>query len=103
MNTTSKWTTAATKYLISLYEVHEAQMEDPRKKKKDIWEVIYKEMAAKGYKYSAKQLEAKWKNLTKSHKDIIDNKTKTGAKRKTFQYFEEIERIFLWCLVFFVF
>lgn len=39
------------------------------------------------------KVECKWRNLLQSHKDIRDNRQKTGQKRKTFQYCEEIESI----------
>ena len=34
-----------------------------------------------------------WRNLIQSHKAFRDNKNKSGQKRKTFRYYEQIERI----------
>ena len=68
-------------------------MEDTRTRKKDIWEKITKAINSKGYIFSQSQVENKWRNLQYSHKNIVDGEKKTGAKRKTFQYFQEMEEI----------
>ena len=50
-------------------------------------------LRAQGYNFSAMQVEQKWRNLVKSHKRIQQNKSKTGAKRMKFHYYEEMENI----------
>ena len=69
-------------------------MEDPRKKKKDVWSEIAKQLSkTMKANFSREKVEYKWRNLIKSHKDIKLNKSRTGQKRKSFQYFKEIEDI----------
>lgn len=68
-------------------------MEDPRRKKKDVWKIITEGLNIAGFKFSQNQVEGKWKSLIASHKALRDNKTKTGEKRKTFQYYERISDI----------
>ena len=87
------WTRKATELLIDLYEEHEEQFEDPRKKKKDLWKLITVKMTEAGYRYSQSKIENKWRSLMALHKDLRLNKRKTGQKRRTFQYFEKMENI----------
>lgn len=68
-------------------------MEDPRKKKKDIWKLITQGLKNGGFEFSQTKVEGKWRSLIASHKTLRDNKTKTGQKRKTFQHFERIDAI----------
>ncbi|XP_062602854.1 uncharacterized protein LOC134264582 [Saccostrea cucullata] len=92
-STSSSWSREATEQLIDLYEEHEEKMEDPRRKKKDIWKLITEGLNNAGFKFSQTKVEGKWRSLIASHKTLRDNKTKTGQKRKTFQYFERIDAI----------
>ncbi len=70
-------------------------MEDRRTKKKEVWQKMTKLMTKRGYNVSTYQVENKWNNLVKSHKDIQSNKRTSGGKRKTFQYFKEMDEILL--------
>ncbi|XP_048770690.1 uncharacterized protein LOC125676862 isoform X2 [Ostrea edulis] len=87
------WSREATELLIHLYEEYEEKMEDPRKKKKDIWKLITQGLKNGGFEFSQTKVEGKWRSLIASHKTLRDNKTKTGQKRKTFQHFERIDAI----------
>ena len=89
----SFWPTEATKCLIATYSLYEDELESNSFRKKDVWQKIMMKMHDEGFKYSVTKIESKWRNLVKSHKQIIDNKKKTGGKRKNFQYFEEINDI----------
>ena len=68
-------------------------MEAISSKKKNVWATITRDMNKAGYNYTQNQIENKWKTLLRSHKAIVDNRKQTGGKRKTFQYFEEIQNI----------
>ena len=78
----------ATKCLISLYAAFQHEMESSFTKQKDVWLKISHRMKEAGFEYSVPKILAKWRNLVKSHKTVMDYK-KTGIKRKTFQYIEE--------------
>ncbi len=87
------WPREAVELLISLYEEFEAQLEDPKSRKKDIWYKISRRLHAANYDYSQNKVESKWRSLLKSHKDIRDNRKKTGSRRKSFQFYKRIESI----------
>ena len=89
----SFWPTEATKCLIATYSLYEDELESNSFRKKDVWQKIMMKMHDAGFKYSVTKIESKWRNLVKSHKQIIDNKKKTDGKRRNFQYFEEINDI----------
>lgn len=89
----SQWSDDAIKCLIALYEEYESDIEDPKKKKKDVWKIITERMALKGYDYSQNKVESKWRTLVKAHKDIVDNKKKTGEGRKTFKYYDQLSEL----------
>lgn len=92
-STSMSWSREATDHLIGLYEEHEEKLEDPRRKKKDVWKIITEGLNIAGFKFSQNQVEGKWRSLIASHKTLQDNKTKTGQKRKTLQYYERISAI----------
>ena len=50
-------------------------------------------MHKKGYMHQQQTIESKWQNSLHSHEEIRRNNSLTGRKRKTFQYFQEIEEI----------
>lgn len=89
-STSMSWSREATDHLIGLYE---EKMEHPRRKKKDVWKIITEGLNIAGFKFSQNQVEGTWRSLIASHKALRDNKTKTGQKRKTFQYYERISDI----------
>lgn len=91
--TNSCWSREAIHLLISLYQIHEEALENPSNKKKHIWKIITETMQAKGYCFKQSTVESKWRNLLQSHKDVRNNNSKSGKKRKTFQYFDNIEEI----------
>ena len=84
------WPREAILYLISLYKDYEDELEDRRKKKKDVWAKITNKMHEKGYKFRQSKIESKWCSLLQSHKDVKDNMKTTGGKCKRFQHFEQI-------------
>lgn len=87
------WTKPATNLLLSLYEEYEQEFENPRKKKKDVWREITEKLNEAGFDFSQLKVENKWRSLVQSHKDIKDNKKKTGEKRRTFPHFERLDNI----------
>lgn len=87
------WPREAVLLLISLYKEFEEVLEDPKQRKKDIWKIITDKMTENGYNFTQNKVESKWRSLLQSHKDIRVNNASSGKKRKTFQYYEEIEEI----------
>ena len=89
----SIWSESQTELLISTYVDHEEEMESRKIKKKDVWRKITAAMNKRGCHVTSTNVENKWNSLLKSHKKITTNKNGTESKRKTFQYFEEMEMI----------
>jgi hypothetical protein len=89
----TSWSQQQIKMLIALYAEHESSMENTKIKKKNVWRKICDQMKNIGYNVTQQQVRNKWANLLNSHKQIRDNRKKTGSNRKTFQYFEQIEQI----------
>jgi hypothetical protein len=79
--------------LISLYGKHQADFEDPKKKKKNVWDTITSELEQVGHCFSRNKVECKWRALERQHKLIEDNKKQTGGKKKYFQYYNEMDEI----------
>lgn len=76
--------------LISLYKEYADEMDNPARKKRDIWIAITEKMSTSGYNYTQNKIECKWRNLVKCFKQVKDNKESTGGKRRKFQYYEEL-------------
>lgn len=72
--------------------LHREKMEDQTKEKRCL-ENNQWGLNIAGFKFSQNQVEGKWRSLIASHKTLRDNKTKTGQKRKTFQYYERTSAI----------
>ncbi|KAJ8310007.1 hypothetical protein KUTeg_011872 [Tegillarca granosa] len=89
----TSWPKEAILLLISLYKEFEEKLEDPRQRKKDTWKIITQKIQEKGYFFSQNKVESKWRSLILSHKEVRKNNTQSGKRRKTFQFFQEIEEI----------
>lgn len=87
------WSHQATLALINLYRKYEAEFENPLNKKKEIWRNITTELVKLGHKYSQNKVESKFRSMVRSHNAVRQNKKKTGAKRKTFQYYPQMEQL----------
>ena len=65
-------------------------------KKKDVWESILKILKDEGFidiGMTRVQVEQKWKNITKKYRDVMDNNSTIGHRRKTCPFFEEIHKV----------
>ena len=58
-----------------------------------VYKKISKTLAEKGYTRTWDQCRQKVKKLRKDYKDVVDNNSETGRKRKTFKYFDEMDAI----------
>jgi len=80
--------------LFSLRKEHDNFFKNDKIKKDVAWKKIAEFFKEKGYSYTAKQIENKWKNLRKSYMKIKDNNNKSGASFKKCKYFDEMEEIY---------
>ena len=91
--TYTNWSREAILALISLYKDKENDFENPLLRKKIVWKEITQKMVSMGHNITQNKIECKWRNLFSSHQAILLNKNKTGARRKSFQFFEEMNEI----------
>ena len=80
--------------LISLYKKYEEFFTNVSYKKKAVWEMIAREMAAKGYRPSATNCENRWKCMTAAFRKCEDNNNKSGRERKECKFYNEIADIY---------
>ncbi|XP_036148167.1 trihelix transcription factor GTL1-like [Monomorium pharaonis] len=80
--------------LFSLRKEHNDLFKNDKIRKDIAWKKIAEFFKEKGYTYTAKQIENKWKNLRKNYMKIKDNNKKSGASLKKCKYFDEIEEIY---------
>jgi len=88
------WEHSAIMLLFSLRKEHDNLFKNDKIKKDVAWKKIAEFFKEKGYSYTAKQIENKWKNLRKNYMKIKDNNNKSGASFKKCKYFDEMEEIY---------
>ncbi|KYM97842.1 hypothetical protein ALC62_11467 [Cyphomyrmex costatus] len=59
-----------------------------------VWKKIAESFKEKGYIYTVKQIENKWKNLRKNYMKTKDNNNKSGASFKKCKYFDEMDEMY---------
>lgn len=67
------WTKPATNLLITFYE---EELENPRKKKKDVWREFTEKLNEACYEFSQLKVEKKWRSRVQSQKKLKDSKKK---------------------------
>lgn len=72
------WSVESTKLLITLRSTQFLSAKIKGKKSK-LWELISNEMAEKGYSFSSKVCDEKWRRLCTQHKKYYDLSKKSGA------------------------
>nr|XP_012219694.1 PREDICTED: trihelix transcription factor GTL1-like [Linepithema humile] len=80
--------------LISLYKDHLTLFKNDKIRNEVVWKKIADCLKEKGYIYTAKQTENKWKNLRKSYIKTKDHNSKSGASFKKCKYYDEMEEIY---------
>lgn len=88
------WEHSAIMLLFSLWKDHTKLFQNDKVRNEIVWKRIAECFKEKGYLYTAKQVENKWKNLRKSYIKVKDNNSKSGAPFKTCKYYNEMEEIY---------
>ncbi|EFN85916.1 hypothetical protein EAI_13708, partial [Harpegnathos saltator] len=76
-----------------LWKDHEKLFDD-KIRNEVMWNKIVEFFKDKGYIFTGKQVENKWKNLRKTYIKIKDNNSKSGAALKKCKYYDEMDEIF---------
>lgn len=95
-NRRKQWSKEQVLALLDLYEKRRNDFRDPKKRNKDVWEAIGKEMEELGFpdKRNAGDCESKFKNLKRSYTTTVDHNNTSGNERKTCAYFDEMSNLF---------
>lgn len=93
-NQAPKWTKPEVQQLLILYKAHQDKFQDPKWKKKAIWNEISKEMNQYGYSYTSDKCQVKFKNLKQTYVKTVDHNNKSGNSLKTCSFFDELNEIF---------
>lgn len=90
-----KWSSDEVKYLISLYEKNRVHFNNPKKTNRSTWATISQELnEAFSTNITWEQCEAKFKNLKKTYKSITDHNNTSGKERKTWPFFDLMDKLF---------
>ncbi len=87
------WTSQEVEYLLKLYKSKEADLKDPRRKKKTIWNEICSEMRLNGFSVSPGQCECKMKNLKATYRRNLD-RARAGDSVARCAFYDELYEIF---------
>ncbi|XP_055058043.2 uncharacterized protein [Misgurnus anguillicaudatus] len=88
------WSDQETKLLIAIWADKNIQRKmDSTKRNKMVFEEIAKKMSENGVSRTAKQCRIKLKALKTDYKKIIDHNNRSGRERRTFKFFEEMDRV----------
>lgn len=89
-NAAKLWTDKSTLLLIEL--VREYEDDFNKKIKKFVWQKIANLITDKtGIKYTATQVDTKWKGMVKTYKDVKSHNSETGKNRKGWKYYKLLD------------
>ena len=80
--------------LISVWsdDVNQAELEGCHRNQ-HIFQKMSDELAKHGYERRWEKCRDKIKKLKQEYKEVVDNNTETGRKRKTFRFFKEMDAV----------
>ncbi|XP_064400478.1 uncharacterized protein LOC135346698 [Halichondria panicea] len=94
MNRGTYWSDNEMKALIAIWGASDLQQQlDGAVRNKVIYEKIAQEMKKKEYERDWTQCRIKIKNLKTNYKKVKDSNNKTGERRKTCKFYDELDRI----------
>lgn len=93
-DTSTHWTREQTMLLLSLCQDFKDDLNDPSKRKKTTWQRIAQSMLDKGYTVTWILVEKKLRNLKATYRNIIDNVNQTGRGRITWEFFEQMHKLY---------
>ncbi|XP_020298477.1 trihelix transcription factor GTL1-like [Pseudomyrmex gracilis] len=88
------WEHSAIMLLFYLYKDHLPLFKNDKIRNNIVWKKIGNCLKEKGYTYTVKQIENKWKNLRKNYIKVKDHNSKSGASYKKCKYYDEMEEIY---------
>jgi len=88
------WNKEKTLLLLDLCTQYKDDLQDPSKKKKNVWIKIANAMTSKGSTVTWIACEKKMRNLKQTYKNITDNNSKTGRGRTNWEFFDVMDKLF---------
>lgn len=89
------WDDKAVKLLFALYKDHEDAFRSTSIKNDVVWDKIRIKMTSDGrYNFTRTQIKDKWTNMRKHYIRVKDHNKQTGAKLKTYRYYDEMDEIY---------
>lgn len=82
------------KLLFALYKDHQDAFKSTSIKNDVVWDKIRNQMKTDGYNFTKTQIKDKWTNMRKQYIRIKDNNKQTGAERKTYRYYDEMDELY---------
>ena len=91
----SSWSDEETRCLLTIWQEHniEAQLEDPKKHKGSIYQVLSNELSGRGYDKSSVQCKIRMHTLKRSYRDCKKKLSTSGKGRKLCNFYTELNAI----------
>lgn len=82
------------KLLFILYKDHKNAFKSTSIKNDVVWDKIRNQMKINGYNFTKTQIKDKWTNMRKHYIRVKDHNKQTGAKHKTYRYYDEMDELY---------
>lgn len=89
------WPRKSVLALIECYKANQEDMQDPRRKKKNVWYSISEMMKEKGECVTAEMCSRKWRNLRGTYKAIKNNTKLSESRRRRWEFFDLMHEILI--------
>lgn len=93
-NKESVWTDEGVKLLINVYREQKEKFLSPMYNKRNVWELISRELAKHDILKSPMKCDEKWRNLKKTYDKVLKEKHSTGNSNSHWRYFEDMHEIY---------
>jgi len=95
-----QWSDKDTSHLLLLMSRMFGEFQNQRRRKKDVWEEVSKELTDEGYPWSAEDCRKKWSNMVRTFKGIQEQKltdidNSSTKKTKIWPFYEDVLQLFL--------
>ncbi|XP_011136062.1 uncharacterized protein LOC105181165 isoform X2 [Harpegnathos saltator] len=88
------WNDKAVKLLFTLYKDHQDDFKSTSIKNNSVWDKIGNKMKSEKYNFTRTQIKDKWINMRKHYMRVKDYNKQTGAERKTYRYYDEMDKLY---------
>jgi len=90
MDVVFRWSTSASKALISAVSDNYIALSSSSSVKKRVWSKVSKSMELSGFRVNGQQCDTKWKALKLKYKDVLQKRGQSGHGSESWDYFDDI-------------